>query len=702
MRVNGNRTVVSRPAHGARRWMSGALSLTLASCVAAQTLPARWRWSNPAPHGANIFDMAYGRGLTVQVGERGQLFVSEDLKFWQPKTTGTTRSLRAVAFFGDRLVVTGEAGTVLYADSLEDIRTVDLGTTDWLEALASSGTTLVAVGDNAAIYTSADGASWTRETPPSNATNWLRGVAFGNGTFVAVGENGFIATANSTGKSWTKKNAGTTAHLNRAAFIDGKFWVAGDNGLALTSNNGNSWSQISGTGATRSLFAVTGTNSMKLLLGDRELRLTQDGTTWTDELSLVKALPAVPWQYYASVWEGSLFVVAGRSGMIFEGFTTNGTDYLWVNRHDSSRAWLWDMLRTPNFYVAVGDYGTILTSSRGVTWDLELTPDAATNSVLLGIAGTTNGLVAVGSKGAILHSPNTLREVVFTNTDNSRVTNTVSTVGTVWQSVVSPVNSDLRGAAFSDGLFVVAGAGGVILTSTNGANWHVQTSPVSVFLSGATAFPGGFVLTGDQGTILTSPNGTNWTARSSGTTNWLSRVRFLNGLLVAVGDNGAILTSADGVTWTSRSSGTIKWLNDVGCEAGTYFAVGNQGTVLASADTVTWTNVGTLTQKSLFGVASHQGQLVVAGLEGVILRAQLSPLMERVRFLEFGSAGGEQAFLLSAVPDLRFEIQSSTNLVDWIAGQTLEVIDPSGTILFRQKAGTDSLATEFFRAVTKP
>jgi len=45
----------------------------------AQTLPQAWRWSNPTPHGGNVFDMAYGLGVTIQVCERGQIFTSDDL-----------------------------------------------------------------------------------------------------------------------------------------------------------------------------------------------------------------------------------------------------------------------------------------------------------------------------------------------------------------------------------------------------------------------------------------------------------------------------------------------------------------------------------------------------------------------------------------------------------------------------------------------
>src|SRR5262245_31007684 len=118
--------------------------------------PLRWRWSNPRPHGNNIVDMAYSPslGLAAQVAERGQLYTSDDLSTWLQRDSGVTNALRAVTFFGSRIVVTGESGLVLYADSPSAFKPgtlLDGPTPDWLEAVAASPQTIVAVGDNAAV-----------------------------------------------------------------------------------------------------------------------------------------------------------------------------------------------------------------------------------------------------------------------------------------------------------------------------------------------------------------------------------------------------------------------------------------------------------------------------------------------------------------------------------------------------------------------
>src|SRR6266436_6365781 len=152
-----NRRTPFGPIPATIRLISELLLLVILSAaleLKAVDLPLRWRWSNPTPHGGNIFDMTYGLGLTVAVAERGQIYTSDDLVLWEPRDSGVTNALRAVRFFGDRLIITGERGMVLYADSLDDFQPVDLGTDDWLEGVVASTELLVAVGDNGAIYTS--------------------------------------------------------------------------------------------------------------------------------------------------------------------------------------------------------------------------------------------------------------------------------------------------------------------------------------------------------------------------------------------------------------------------------------------------------------------------------------------------------------------------------------------------------------------
>lgn len=696
--------VVSPRFNGLIRWLCVFffLGLTVGG-LHAGTMPLRWRWSNPTPFGGDIYDMTYGLGLTVAVTERGGIHTSEDLIFWEPRDSRTTNALRAVTFFGNRLVITGERGTVLYADSLQDFRLLSLGTEDWLEGVAASTNLLVAVGDNGAIYTSGDGASWLRQAPAPVISAWLSGVAYGSGNFVAVGSDGFIATS-VNGTNWTRRPSGTSRYLYRVGWAQNQFVAVGENGLVLSSVNGGiNWTAVSTTGATGALYSATGTADSQVVAGEGELRLRGPGAAWSNELDPSKPLPAPSWGYFNAVWEDSLYFISGRSGRLVQGFQTNAAGpFLWVERTRPIRNWLWDLKRTAGVYVTVGYGGTVLTSVNGLDWDLELVPASATNATLLGVGGTTNLLLAVGSHGTVLLSPNSYTNLVSTNVDGSLSTNLVSTLGIFWNAIPPPTTNDLQGVAVFGDQFVLTGDNGTVLTSSDGSNWVKRPTPTANFLTGVAGFSGGWVAVGRGGTLLASPDGSTWTNVPTGTTNWLYRVRHLNGMLMVVGQNGTILTSADGLGWVRQTSGSTRWLNDVTLLGDTYYIVGTQGEVLASTNALDWLSIGTITEKSLYGVAGHGGQLVAAGVEGAIVRSQVVPDQAPVKILSYSRRDQESLYLFAGKPDQRFTLDRGTCFTNWATGPIYEFLDGTGTLLLLESGLTNAPNLEFYRATLVP
>ena len=642
--------------------------------AAAVNIPPLWRWSNPSPHGANIVDQAANEALTVQVGERGQIYLSDDWQVWSPRDTYTTAALRGVTFFNGRLVITGEAGTVMFADDPWNFHGLALGTSDWLESVAASSSLLVAVGDNAAIYTSTNAVNWQR-VGGLQFTKWLRSVAYGGNSFVAVGEDGLIITSGS-GTNWQTKPTITTNNLNRVSWMGDHFLAVGDGGTMLTSSNGGNWS-VAASGATNHLYGAAGAKDSHVADGNLEVRLSENGSAWASQLPATLTAPAPEWTYYSALYYGNFYLLSGRTGLNVEGVRTNG-GVQWQPASDSVRSWLWSVTRTPTHYLAVGDCGTILSSPNGVDWDMELMPSAVTNSVLLGVGGSSNLLLAVGTQGTILWGTN-----VF-----------------LWNELSPrPTVNDLQGVCYDGSQFILTGGNGTILTSPDGTNWTSRTTPTSAFLMSVAAFPGGLVSVGENGVILTSSNhGSNWTARVSGTTNWLSQVRWLNDRLVAVGQNGCLLTSTDGTQWQPNASGTTAWLNAADFVEDAWFVVGNQGTVLGSPDATNWVNYGTLTKKSLYGISIYNGQLVTVGSEGVILRSQLVPDPTPIRVASFNRASGMNIFLFTGATDQQFRLQSSDDLLTWTDGALLEFLDSSGTLLYVEDNGPNSPPNQFYRA----
>lgn len=703
----------------------------------------RWRWSNPLPHGNNVNDLAFApaRGF-VQVCDRGQLYTSPDGSDWSFHELGIRTQLRGVTVFGSRLIATGEAGRIVWSDDWNTFTALDLGTTNWLEGVAASPNRLVAVGDNGVLYTSDTGTNWTLQASADAQRQWLRSVAWGGaapGFFAAVGENSRIMTS-PDGLTWTLRTvtAGNGAHLNRVAPAGTGFTVTGDGGTVIFGNSsGTAWVRQQGSPAVGALNAAAApSNTVRLVAGDREVQravLAGTSVTWSDETDPQKPFPAPDAEYLSAVWDGSGFWLGGRTGLLVYGQPTTEGPINWAAYASPTRQWLFDLTtataygtnvtavwtnnavayvtnRTTNtFYVAAGDYATLLTSDQGVTWSTALAPASATNATYLGLDGNANGLVAVGSGGTISFSPVAYEPFVTTNrfTNGATVvevvvTNQLNTLGLAWQAVSSPTAQDLQGVAASDRRYVIAGADGFLATSDNGTDWATRPSGTTRFLSGAASWPGGFVVVGDAGTVLTSPDGETWTPQASGATNWLYRVRYAQGKFVAVGEGGTIATSPDAATWTLHPTGVTNWLNDAEFVHDRWVVVGNQGTVFTSPDGLTWTRDSALiTGKSLYAAATLRGQLVTAGIEGIILRAQVGPFPEPVTLANYPHQPAENLFLFLGATDQSFRLERSTELTAWQPDAELEITSPNGVLLFLS-TGTNAPDRQFFRALELP
>jgi hypothetical protein len=671
----------------------------------------RWRWSSPQPHGNNIVAMAWSpaAGYAAQVTERGGLYTSVDLERWTLRISGTREALRSVGFLGSRLIVTGASGTVLYADGslgMERGELLDGPTADWLEAMTVSEDLVVAVGDNGAVYTSEDGMVWRRVE--SGVADWLRGVAHGNGTFVAVGEDGTIIVSED-GEQWERVESHTSVDINRVAFVDGTFIAVGDDGWVSMSTSGLDWESQS-IGATGNLYDVAPSPNGWLVLGDGECWVHEENA-WFDQLAESSSgLPS--WTYYTAISGSNWILVAGQTGLIVEGRRTGPGKYDWTVLGASPRHWLFDVMWAGELFVAVGDRANVLTSSTGVDWVIESVPESLTSSIFLGVGGTTNLLVAAGSQGSLMISPQSWVDLVLTNSSGTVVTQSVNTLGIVWHAIEPrPTSNDLQGVTYHDGHYYVVGDGGLVLRSEDGTNWTQRIAPTIQFLSGITGFDGGLVASGDAGALVYSADGEDWVALESGTTNWLYRVRNLNGQLLAVGQNGVLLGSVNGLDWSPRSSGTDRWLSDVTLIDDRYFAVGTGGTVLSSGNAVNWDDIGTVTGKALSGLANDGQRLVMVGVEGVILRATVVPDLTPIqilgysRFHEEGADTVQNLFLFGGRVDQRFTLERRPGLGEgqWTVGPVLEFLDHSGTLQYLESVGAGTAPTmEFYRGTLLP
>ena len=722
-----------------RAWLS--LSLFLVGAMAwagTNTLP--WRWSNPSPFGANAADLAFQTNrVYVAVCDHGEIFVSDDFSNWRRRSPGVTNSLRAVTYFGEQIVVAGSGGLILAATGENFIPTY-LGTSSSLEGIAASTTMVVAVGDRGTIYTSTSATNWISIAPPF--TNWLRSVAFGNGVFAAVGENGMAATS-TDGNHWqVHPIAGFSLALNRVAWNGSGFTAVGQAGSAVMSDStGNNWSPTKSTGGTGDLYALainTGSASagIELAAGVSEVHIgasSRGGFAWSTETSTARPAPAPLLTYLSALWDGNQFILAAEGGVFVTGQRPDPTSgFSWSYPTTNLYGNVWDLATatvlqtnvlpflatnqlqyqtniafTTNYFAAADNAG-LASSGDGASWPISFAPTSATGQNYLGIAAGSGVLVGVGTGGILSISPNSYTPVVTTNllTNGAVVfravlTNYHSTLGLAWYDANSHVNTDLQGISYASGLFVASGDAGTILTSTNGTNWTKRTSGVTNFLSSTCGWSNEWFAVGNAGLILGSKNGSTWKTYARPTTNWLWRIRLVQDQLFAMGQNGSLFLSTNGTNWQDIPTGTTSWLSHLCWAAGTYYLAGDDGVVLTSTNATSWQQTIPAFSSSIYALASINGQLVAAGSSGAILRAQVVPFSTPIQLIAWPHQSAEDLFVLGGQLDQQFQVIHSTNLIDWIGSQTLEIIDPGGTLIWLDPAPRDT-NRQFFSAQLLP
>ena len=265
--------------------------------------------------------------------------------------------------------------------------------------------------------------------------------------------------------------------------------------------------------------------------------------------------------------------------------------FSWEARNIGTTLNLNAVAASDSFLVALGESGTIYTSTDANTWTMR----HRTNGFLHGVVRSSNKWVAVGD--SILTSSDGLD---WTNSDPTR---------SHW----------LNDIAWNGIQFVAVGRSEITI-SGNGRNW-VTVYPPSLpnfFELNAIVWSGAkLVAVGDS--VKSSVDAVQWGSVSTGHSAVLSDVSWASSMFLAVGKNGAILTSFDGDSWESSVSSTVVDLNAIAWSGRTFVAVGNGGVILTSLNTVYWRQEPPVTLENLNDLIWTGKQFLIVGDHGTIL-----------------------------------------------------------------------------------
>ncbi len=319
-------------------------------------------------------------------------------------------------------VLMGSAGLAAATDSGQ-WTAQDSGTTATLRGVAWNGLEFVAVGDAGTILTSPDGVKWTAQKSPVKEE--LDAVGLFRETWVAVGGNGTILTSQN-GTEWLAQNSRTKAPLRSVAANKELIIAAGTGSSIRVSDDGRNWrapvvdlpaaldfKMVVGTGTGFTIYSGQGYVSYRL----KEKQMEWDpshlqpaaagrfGWLFPGTSTLLKRgqkppapLPPVNWLMAFPQGGG---IIVGDDGRLWREGMFKGN--VWSGIKDETADSLFAGWWSGQHAVLVGARGAILSSTDGVIWNAHRGPAGAN---LRAITGSEKLVVMVGENGTILTGPN--------------------------------------------------------------------------------------------------------------------------------------------------------------------------------------------------------------------------------------------------------------------------------------------------------
>jgi len=404
------------------------------------------------------------------------------------------------------------------------------------------------VGLNGMVLKTNDGGV-TRELVVSGTSQTLNRVIFINETTGwIVGENGTILKSTDGGQTWvTQTPFDATADMNDIAVADDMHAIAvADGGKIGATTDGQTWvTQTSGV--TLDLYSVSNFGMDKVIAVGKTQTIIHSsdwGTTWTPATTVA--------EIQAKDYNAIKMVSATKAWLAGDGFEVNSLKSVLAWTEDGGDTWtlytpteetfenLWDIdFSTDTTGIAVGDDGTVFTTTDGNTW--------VQQPVAFGIGPNCVALVGQHAWACEFET--------IAHTDN---------LGQTWELLVNIVGHNLYSiCAIDQGHTIAMGYNSALLETTDGGyTWKSRYLVADNTL--ATQLWGMYFVNSDTGWVVgtggfiakTEDAGATWHLQGQGLTNeWLRKVDFVNdstGWIIAA--KGLVFKTTDaGLTWNAQS-----------------------------------------------------------------------------------------------------------------------------------------------------
>ncbi len=254
--------------------------------------------------------------------------------------------------------------------------------------------------------------------------------------------------------------------------------------------------------------------------GGRRIRSTDDGLTWTDDVSLDPAGGDDLTLLRTIAWGNGLFVAAGWRIM------TSPDGVTWKDTPPDAfkQNWIGQMAHGEGLYVGLGGYGSRVASPDAVTW-AQHSIDTTASHPQGGLAHAKGkGFVSINDNGDISHSAE----------------------GAAWAYTNANVLGGAHAVVYGNGIFLAVGDAGVV-TSPDGTTWSSPNAFATMDVRSLLFAQGHFTIISPEH-VYTSTDGAAWVDHDSKGL-FIYHAAYGHGTYVAF-DGTKTRRSTDGLTWS--------------------------------------------------------------------------------------------------------------------------------------------------------
>ena len=254
--------------------------------------------------------------------------------------------------------------------------------------------------------------------------------------------------------------------------------------------------------------------------GGRRIRSTDDGLTWTDDVSISPDGGDDLDLLRTIAWGNGLFVAAGWRIM------TSPDGVTWKDTPPDSfkQNWIGQMAYGEGAYVGLGGYGSRVTSPDAVTW-AQHSIDTTASHPQGGLAfAKGKGFVSINDSGDISHSSD----------------------GAAWAYANVNVTGGAHAVTYGNGIFLAVSDAGVF-TSTDGTTWSGPAPFATMDVRSLLFAQGHFTIISPEH-VYTSVDGASWLDHDAKGL-FIYHAAYGHGTYVAF-DVTRVRRSADGLIWS--------------------------------------------------------------------------------------------------------------------------------------------------------